>query len=860
MAVAALILLRADMYQDASNADLPAALNNLGAMSNNADNARPATKTNLGITRNVTDFGAKCDVEYIVGAYTIAAGSTTVTLNPGTGTASITGNTMDVTALSGTPPQIGSVITGTGIASGTKVTGHGTGSGGTGTYIVSPSQTVGLTAITVLAPFKDIGKPKLVTISGHAAGGNILRTTITPTSTTTATLGAPSVPGTLNMFTTGLLSKATGSGYAPGDTITLAGGTLSATGGTAAIGTVQKTYVRVATIAAGGTGGTNGTYEVYGTTGNGMRVVGNLTVAGGIATGFAITDGGHYTSNPTTPATASIATVAPGMTLPTGVTLNLTMDVDLIAPLTPGLYANGGIPAEFTQASTSGTGTGATFSPMPAYNGLSLVYGTDDSAAFNTAMNPHLWPEPQTGAAIEMPERPCGIASTVTRSGASTELHGTSKSPVGGMQSGIIPTGSTLQWLGPVGGTMWKDQPITGAQGAVWNKMLGVGFSCGIPNGIFPKWSTPVAAVGLDARAQEMPEYGWLSFDACTKYDMYTDGVTGANFQHAEIHDISFLNANFSDGIGLYYASGPSGNDSDYAIIRNLWGVYQSAPLLYLGVLDNLNVKNVHFFQRGTQKVYGVDIAGPVYGTGETDHANSGIFEALSTSSVIRGLESSATPSTNVLITGFDQANNAPVIAERPGHGNLTFMDYNGRMQFPPHNFYNHTGELALGRVSQFNDAPFYIWGANKQAVFQNSVANSYMQLSLIAHDYSSTFSAVGLQYAGSGVTGNAITGVPNANLGKLIFQNTAAGLITTNGAAPIVFATSSIERGRFNNAGFQMAPVTVATLFSCGPVTKHAMVPVSDQLSAPTYRGALTGGGTIAVLAYCNGTSWEAH
>jgi len=29
---------------------------------------------------------------------------------------------------------------------------------------------------------------------------------------------------------------------------------------------------------------------------------------------------------------------------------------------------------------------------------------------------------------------------------------------------------------------------------------------------------------------------------------------------------------------------------------------------------------------------------------------------------------------------------------------------------------------------------------------------------------------------------------------------------------------------------------------------------------SAPTYRGTLTGGGTLAVLAYCNGTSWEAH
>jgi hypothetical protein len=52
----------------------------------------------------------------------------------------------------------------------------------------------------------------------------------------------------------------------------------------------------------------------------------------------------------------------------------------------------------------------------------------------------------------------------------------------------------------------------------------------------------------------------------------------------------------------------------------------------------------------------------------------------------------------------------------------------------------------------------------------------------------------------------------------------------------------------------------TVATLPVCNTASKYNTVSVSDQNGVPTYRGALTGGGALAVLAYCNGTSWEAH
>ena len=62
-------------------------------------------------------------------------------------TASISGTTMTVSAISVGSIQIGEVISGSGVTAGTTVTGLGTGTGGAGTYTVSASQTVASTTI-----------------------------------------------------------------------------------------------------------------------------------------------------------------------------------------------------------------------------------------------------------------------------------------------------------------------------------------------------------------------------------------------------------------------------------------------------------------------------------------------------------------------------------------------------------------------------------------------------------------------------------------------------------------------------------------------------------------------------------------
>ena len=63
-------------------------------------------------------------------------------------TASITGTTMTVTAVTSGTIYVGCLITGTGVTANTTITALGTGTGGVGTYTVSQSQTVVSTTIT----------------------------------------------------------------------------------------------------------------------------------------------------------------------------------------------------------------------------------------------------------------------------------------------------------------------------------------------------------------------------------------------------------------------------------------------------------------------------------------------------------------------------------------------------------------------------------------------------------------------------------------------------------------------------------------------------------------------------------------
>lgn len=93
---------------------------------------------------------------YVGAVVTGALGSTNTASIGFTCTASIATTTMTVSAVANGVLSVGDIISGTGVTAGTTITALGTGSGGTGTYTVSASQTVSSTTITGNSRFLNV--------------------------------------------------------------------------------------------------------------------------------------------------------------------------------------------------------------------------------------------------------------------------------------------------------------------------------------------------------------------------------------------------------------------------------------------------------------------------------------------------------------------------------------------------------------------------------------------------------------------------------------------------------------------------------------------------------------------------------
>lgn len=197
----------------------------------------------------------------------------------------------------------------------------------------------------------------------------------TYSGTPTITFGAPGegadVVAAMRLKTTGITIGTAQSGagsYAPGDTVTLAGGSAPL-GFSAGILNVTHTQVVSATVAAGGSGGTPGTQTVTGTTGTGTKFQASVTVSGGgaVTAVLSITVAGDYTVNPT------VLTAEPvtGASL-TGAELNVKMGVLTATRNTAGVYSV--VPSNpVAQASTTGSGTGATFNVQWEVSGMLVL-------------------------------------------------------------------------------------------------------------------------------------------------------------------------------------------------------------------------------------------------------------------------------------------------------------------------------------------------------------------------------------------------------------------------------------------------------------------------------------------------------
>ena len=91
-------------------------------------------------------------------------------------TAAIAGNTMTVSAVTSGALAVGQVISGAGVTPGTTITALGSGTGGTGTYTVSATQTVASTAIKggqAVVTYDTIAGAFVITAGTPGAAGNI---------------------------------------------------------------------------------------------------------------------------------------------------------------------------------------------------------------------------------------------------------------------------------------------------------------------------------------------------------------------------------------------------------------------------------------------------------------------------------------------------------------------------------------------------------------------------------------------------------------------------------------------------------------------------------------------------------------
>jgi hypothetical protein len=236
-----------------------------------------------------------------------------------------------------------------------------------GAYVVEPS--IPITGATQANPCFINATTTAITAATPVNTGVLVP--YAPGDTITLAGGTFSTPAVLtvtNTLLTAVASATPGSGYVPADTITLTGGTQT----TPALLTVATTQVASATINAGGSGGTDGTQTVTGTTGTGTKFQASVTVAGGVVTAvLGITISGSYTANPTDITQEPVT----GASL-TGAKLALTVGVRNVTVTTPGVFTVNPTGNTFAQNSTSGGGTGATFqSAVFAPHAVSVTNG-----------------------------------------------------------------------------------------------------------------------------------------------------------------------------------------------------------------------------------------------------------------------------------------------------------------------------------------------------------------------------------------------------------------------------------------------------------------------------------------------------
>ena len=179
-------------------------------------------------------------------------------------------------------------------------------------------------------------------------------------------------------------------------------------------------------------------------------------------------------------------------------------------------------------------------------------------------------------------------------------------------------------------------------------------------------------------------------------------------------------------------------------------------------------------------------------------------------------------------------------------------VDCYGSGSSPDLRIFGTTGQVATitasGNVGIGTSSPQNVFEVNAYSTARSSANAGTAKIEAQSNDYwtGATYTGTSITQSGSAATGTTC-GLSNANLGALTFQNGSAGLINTNGATPIVFATTSSERMRINGSGN----------IGIGKPNPSTILDVNGTVTATAFSGPLVGNASSATIAAsCSGNS----
>jgi len=367
---------------------------------------------------------------FIGAVVTGAAGSTNTASIGFVCTASISTTTMTVTAVTSGVLSVGDIISGTGVTSGTRITALGTGSGGTGTYTVSASQTVSSTTIT--------GNSNQLNVTAVAGGtlyvGDIVLGTGVTAGTEITELGTGT--GGTGKYTLNFYQQIASS------TLTTESNQLNVTA--VSVGKLNLNDV------ISGTGVESGTFI----TGFKNKFVGTASISATTMTISAVTSGAVSVGDVVTGSGVVAGTSITALGTGSGGVGTYTVSISqTTASTTISTYSNGvgvySISSQQTVASTTLTTQSSELNITAVTNG---VYNIGDVVSGT------------------------GVTSGTTITGFASKFSGTGS--MGFQATGSI-TGTTLNIVGIVGGIVSVGDTITGAGITAGTTITGLGSGSG---------------------------------------------------------------------------------------------------------------------------------------------------------------------------------------------------------------------------------------------------------------------------------------------------------------------------------------------------------------------------------------------